>query len=159
MFFFCFSGKHVTSDLFFFNSEHERDNVNYLSLTCSVCKHINQIKWWWMIIQGKHQTVFRWTQNGISSFVLSRPWPLSIPPNAPPLRDALVALVIYMVQNFTRFVGATASLVVCLLFLKEAARGTELEITLQCFIPVILDQISGMIQEFDVLEPKSKGLR
>jgi hypothetical protein len=49
-------------------------------------------------------------------------------------------------------------MVVCLLFLKEAARGTELEIALQCFIPVIQVQIPGMVQEFDVLQPKSKGL-
>jgi len=49
-------------------------------------------------------------------------------------------------------------LVVCLLFSEEAARGTELEITLQCFIPVIQVQIPGMVQEFDVLQPKSEGL-
>jgi hypothetical protein len=62
-----------------------------------------------------------------------------------------------MVRYFT-LGGAAASMVVCLLFPKEAARGTELEIALQCFIPVIQVQIPGMVQEFDVLQPKSEGL-
>jgi len=63
-----------------------------------------------------------------------------------------------MVRDFTLLVVAAASLVVCLLFSEEAARGTELEVTLQCFIPVIQVQIPGMVQEFDVLQPKSEGL-
>jgi len=57
-----------------------------------------------------------------------------------------------------RFIDVAASLVVCLLFPKEATSGTELQVALQRFIPVIQVQIPGMVQEFDVLQPKSEGL-
>ena len=97
----------------------------------------------------------------ISMFVVhsSAPWPLSIPPNAPPLPDA--PATIFVVRDLDRFIDcrrATASDVRLWFLTKEAAWGADLEVALQSFVPVAQAQVPRMVKKFDILQPKPEGL-